>query len=95
MESIPQKIMQSKSVLENYQFDFSIDKWEKETTSSTKNPKTIVKYQVDISSNISNRKWSVYRTLDDFQTVLNDLNQNCLNLPQPPKIFGLKETSQN
>lgn len=95
MESIPQKIMQSKSVLENYQFDFSIDKWEKETTSSTKNPKTIVKYQVDISSNISNRKWSVYRTLDDFQTVLSDLNQNCLNLPQPPKIFGLKETSQN
>ena len=54
MESIPQKIMQSKSVLENYQFDFSIDKWEKETTSSTKNPKTIVKYQVDISSNINN-----------------------------------------
>ena len=77
---------------EDFQLKFSIDKWEREKVPNS--DKSIIKYHVDIVSDISNNKWTVTRTLENFKTVINDLNFICLNIPTPPKIFGLKESTQ-
>ena len=77
---------------EDFQLKFSIDKWEREKVPNS--DKSIIKYHVDIVSDISNNKWTVTRTLENFKTVINDLNFICLNIATPPKIFGLKESTQ-
>lgn len=78
---------------ENFQLRFSINKWEKETEAKTK--KSIINYQVDITSDISKKKWSVNRTTENFIQVIDELNAICLNLPPPPKFQLGKETPEN
>lgn len=70
---------------ENFQFSFSIDKWEKEIESDTKT--FIIVYQVDVESFISNTKWSVPRTIQNMKDVMLNITSAHLNVPIPPKII--------
>ena len=77
---------------EDFQLKFSIDKWEREKDIKTN--KTVIKYFVDISSDISNKKWTVTRTLENFKALIDNLAKQCINIATPPKLFGLKESTQ-
>ena len=77
---------------EDFQLKFSIDKWEREKDIKTN--KTVIKYFVDISSDISNKKWTVTRTLENFKALIDNLTKQCINIATPPKLFGLKESTQ-
>ena len=74
---------------ENYQFNFSIDKWEIKYNPSINKDDII--YEVDISSEISNKKWKVKKFSNELKLLIENLNKICLNLPPIPKFPSLKE----
>lgn len=74
---------------ENYQFNFSIDKWEIKYNPSIN--KDDIFYDIDISSEISKKKWKVNKFSNEFKLLIENLNTICLNLPPIPKFPNLKE----
>ena len=74
---------------ENYQFNFSIDKWEIKYNPSIN--KDDILYDIDISSEISKKKWKVKKYSNEFKLLIENLNTICLNLPPIPKFPNLKE----
>ena len=74
---------------ENYQFNFSIDKWEIKYNPSIN--KDDIFYDIDISSEISKKKWKVNKYSNEFKLLIENLNTICLNLPPIPKFPNLKE----
>lgn len=74
---------------ENYQFNFSIDEWEIKYNPSIN--KDDILYDIDISSEISKKKWKVKKYSNEFKLLIENLNTICLNLPPIPKFPNLKE----
>lgn len=74
----------------NSRFMFTIEKWEKQTSSDS-NADTII-YQVEVESCLKGQKWTLSRTLKSLQAVLNDLSNIHFNMPLPPKMIEEKES---
>ena len=76
---------------EDFQFTFSIDKWDKKTDPKTNLPVTI--FQIDINSEISKNKWTINKTVEDFKIFIDNISKICLNLPQKPKFGKINNDS--
>lgn len=70
---------------ENFNFTFSIDKWEKEIEFDLK--RFTIIYQIDAESFISNTKWSLPRTIENMKDVIENITSAYLYVPIPPKII--------
>ena len=67
-------------IQEDFQVKFEINKWEQKINSTTGKPEII--FEVDVVSEISKKKWSVYHTLEDFKNLIYNLSSICLNIPE-------------
>lgn len=67
-------------IQEDFQVKFEINKWEQKINSTTGKPEMI--FEVDVVSEISKKKWSIYHTLEDFKNLIYNLSSICLNIPE-------------
>ena len=67
-------------IQEDFQVKFEINKWELKINSTTGKPEII--FEVDVVSEISKKKWSIYHTLEDFKNLIYNLSSICLNIPE-------------
>jgi hypothetical protein len=67
-------------IQEDFQLKYEINKWEQKINNTTGKPEII--FEVDVFSEISKKKWSVYHTLDDFQNFIYNISSICLNIPE-------------
>ena len=67
-------------IQEDFQVKFEINKWEQKINSTTGKPEII--FEVDVVSEISKKKWSIYHTLEDFKNLIYNLSSICLNIPE-------------
>ena len=73
-------------VKEDFKLKFEINKWEQKTNKTTGNLEFI--FDVEVSSEITNKKWSVYHSINDFKELVTNLSSTCLNLPECPGLFN-------
>ena len=66
-------------IQEDFQVKFEINKWEQKINEKTGKPEMI--FEVDVNSEISKKKWSIYHTIEDFKNLIYNLSSICLNIP--------------
>ena len=67
-------------IQEDFQVKIEINKWEQKINSNTGKPEMI--FEVDVLSEISKKKWTIYHTLEDFQNLIYNISSICLNIPE-------------
>ena len=67
-------------IQEDFQVKFEINKWEQKINTTTGKPEMI--FEVDVLSEISKKKWTIYHTLEDFKNLIYNLSSICLNIPE-------------
>ena len=76
----------SSDVKEDFKFKYEINKWEQKTNKTTGNLEFI--FDVEVSSLITNKKWSVYHSINDFKDLVTNLSSTYLNIPECPGLFN-------
>ena len=66
-------------IQEDFQVKFEINKWEQKVNTETGKAEMI--FEVDVLSEISKKKWTIYHTLEDFQNLVYNISSICLNIP--------------
>ena len=66
-------------IKEDYKLKVEINKWEQKTNKST--GKLEVIFNIELFSEITNKKWSVYHSIQDFKDLINNLSLICVNMP--------------
>lgn len=80
MESKEQSETPSVSeIKEDFKLKFEINKWEQKTNKST--GKLEVIFNIELFSEISNKKWSVFHSIQDFKDLISNLSSVCINMP--------------
>ena len=67
-------------IQEDFQVKFEINKWEQKINSTTGKPEMV--FEVDVLSEISKKKWTIFHTIEDFQNLIYNISSICLNIPE-------------
>ena len=80
MESNSNKEVPSTSeIKENFKIKCVINKWEQKTNKTT--GKLEVIFNIELFSELTNKKWSVFHSIQDFKDLISNLSPICINLP--------------
>ena len=66
-------------IKEDFKLKVEINKWEQKTNKAT--GKLEVVFNIEIFSEITNKKWSVFRSINDFKELISNLSSICINIP--------------
>ena len=66
-------------IKEDYKLKVEINKWEQKTNKST--GKLEVIFNIELFSEKTKKKWSVYHSIQDFKDLINNLSLICVNMP--------------
>ena len=76
-------------IKEDFKIKVDINKWEQKTNKSTK--KLEVVFNIELSSEISNKKWNVYHSIQDFKELISNLSLICINVPEYPDLKSIEK----
>ena len=76
-------------IKEDFKLKFEINKWEQKTNKTT--GKLEVIYNIELFSEITNKKWSVYHSIQDFKELILNLSSICINIPDYPGLKSLEK----
>ena len=80
MESNSNKEVPSTTeIKENFKIKYAINKWEQKTNKTT--GKLEVIFNIELFSELTNKKWSVFHSIQDFKDLISNLSPICINLP--------------
>ena len=80
MESNSNKEVPSTTeIKENFKIKCAINKWEQKTNKAT--GKLEVIFNIELFSELTNKKWSVFHSIQDFKDLISNLSPICINLP--------------
>ena len=80
MESNSNKEVPSTTeIKENFKIKCAINKWEQKTNKTT--GKLEVIFNIELFSELTNKKWSVFHSIQDFKDLISNLSPICINLP--------------
>ena len=65
-------------IKEDFKLKIEINKWEQKTNKETKKLEVI--FNIELSSELTSKKWNVYHSIQDFKDLLNNLSQIFSNL---------------
>ena len=89
MESNSNKEVSSTSeIKENFKIKCVINKWEQKTNKTT--GKLEVIFNIELFSELTNKKWSVFHSIQDFKDLISNLSPICINLPDFPGFKSLE-----
>lgn len=74
---------------EDFKLKFEINKWEQKTNKATGKLEFI--FEIEVSSEISNKKWSVYHSINDIKELLTNITNTFLNVQEFPIFFTLEK----
>jgi len=66
-------------IKENFKIKCAINKWEQKTNKTT--GKLEVIFNIELFSELTNKKWSVFHSIQDFKDLISNLSPICINLP--------------
>lgn len=90
MESKEQSETPSVSeIKEDFKLKVEINKWEQKTNKFT--GKLEVIFNIELFSEITNKKWSVYHSILDFKELISNLSSICINIPDYPGFKSLEK----
>jgi len=90
MESNTNKEVSSTSeIKENFKIKCVINKWEQKTNKTT--GKLEVIFNIELFSELTNKKWSVFHSIQDFKDLISNLSPICINLPDFPGFKSLEK----
>ena len=90
MESNSNKEASSTSeIKENFKIKCVINKWEQKTNKTT--GKLEVIFNIELFSELTNKKWSVFHSIQDFKDLISNLSPICINLPDFPGLKSLEK----
>ena len=76
-------------IKENFKLKVEINKWEQKTNKAT--GKLEVLFNIELFSEITNKKWSVYHSIQDFKDLISNLSSICINMPDYPGFRSLEK----
>ena len=75
-------------IKENFKIKCAINKWEQKTNKTT--GKLEVIFNIELFSELTNKKWSVFHSIQDFKDLISNLSQICINLPDFQRFKSLE-----
>ena len=78
------KSTKSLEIREDFNLKIEINKWEQKTNKETK--KLEVMFNIELYSELTKKKWSVYHSIQDFNILITTLSQYFPNFPDIPKL---------
>jgi hypothetical protein len=76
-------------IKEDFKLKVEINKWEQKTNKAT--GKLEVVFNIEIFSEITNKKWSVFHSINDFKELISNLSSICINIPDYPLFKSLEK----
>jgi len=76
-------------IKEDFKLKVEINKWEQKTNKAT--GKLEVVFNIEIFSEITNKKWSLFRSINDFKELISNLSSICINIPDYPLCKSLEK----
>jgi hypothetical protein len=76
-------------IKEDFKLKIEINKWELKTNKST--GKSEVIYNIELFSEITNKKWSVFHSIQDFKDLIYNLSSICINPPDDSSFKSLEK----
>ena len=67
-------------IKEDFKLKVEINKWEQKTNKTT--GKLEVIFNIELFSEITKKKWSVFHSIQDFKELISNLSLICINLPE-------------
>ena len=90
MESQEQNDVQKKSeIKEDFKLKVEINKWEQKTNKETKKLEVI--FNIELFSEITNKKWSVFHSIQDFKDLIINLSSIFINMPEYPDFKSIEK----
>ena len=78
------KPTKSLEIREDFNLKIEINKWEQKTNKETKKLEVI--FNIELYSELTNKKWSVYHSIQDFNALITNLSQYFPNFPDISKL---------
>ena len=75
-------------IKENFKIKCAINKWEQKTNKTT--GKLEVIFNIELFSELTNKKWSVFHSIQDFKDLISNLSPICINLPDFQRFKSLE-----
>ena len=76
-------------IKEDFKLKVEINKWEQKTNKKT--GKLEVIFNIELFSEITNKKWSVYHSIQDFKELITNLLSICINMPDYQGLKSLEK----
>ena len=76
-------------IKEDFKLKIEINKWEQKTNKST--GKLEVVFNIELFSEITNKKWSVFHSIQDFIDLITNLSAICINMPDVSTFKSLEK----
>jgi hypothetical protein len=76
-------------IKEDFKLKVEINKWEQKTNKTT--GKLEVMFNIELFSEITNKKWSVFHSIQDFKELISNLSLICINLPEYPGFKNIEK----
>jgi hypothetical protein len=76
-------------IKEDFKLKIEINKWEQKTNKST--GKLEVVFNIELSSEITNKKWNVYHSIQDFKELITNLSSICIKIPEYPDLKTIEK----
>ena len=76
-------------IKEDFKLKVEINKWEQKTNKTT--GKLEVIFNIELFSEITNKKWSVFHSIQDFKELISNLSLICINLPEYPGFKNIEK----
>ena len=76
-------------IKEDFKLKIEINKWEQKTNKST--GKLEVVFNIELFSEITNKKWSVFHSIQDFIDLITNLSSICINMPDISTFKSLEK----
>ena len=73
------EVSKPSEIKEDFKLKFGINKWEQKTNKVTRKLEVI--YNIEVFSEVTNKKWSVYHSIQDFKELISNLSSICINIP--------------
>ena len=90
MESQERNEIQQKSeIKEDFKLKVEINKWEQKTNKAT--GKLEVIFNIELFSEITKKKWSVYHSIQDFKDLILNLSSICINMQEYPGFKSIEK----
>ena len=76
-------------IKEDFKLKVEINKWEQKTNKKT--GKLEVIFNIELFSEVTNKKWSVYHSIQDFKDLISNLVSICTNVPDYQGLKSLEK----